>query len=60
MAAAVVKVGGGCVCVSVCVVVKREREQYNKGIEFTVDEDCTAGSFSMNLCLSRDHLPWLI
>lgn len=30
------------------------------GIEFTVDEDCTAGTFSMNLCLSRDHLPRLI
>lgn len=30
------------------------------GIEFSVDEDCTAGTFSMNLCLSRDRLPWLI
>lgn len=44
------------VCVRVCV----RGSQYNEGIEFTVDEDCTAGTFYMNLCLSRDHLPWLI
>ena len=37
-----------------------ESGAYNAGIEFTLVEDCTAGTFCMNPCPSRDHLPWVI